>query len=171
MRHGFGLNTNVFETNVINLAVVVGIVVTVIGDALRSLLDQRRQMILSALEDADKKVNKAQQRLDDARKAVEAACCCAQEIRKNAIQTAEQESELIRKQLKIDLQRLSERSKQAIQLEYQRTMQAITKQVTTLALTTAESILIATFNSNKLTKQKELIDRRVRETLCTLTVD
>ena len=55
MRQGFGFNTNLFETNVLNLAVVVGIVVTVVGDAVQSLLDQRRQNILSTLAEADKK--------------------------------------------------------------------------------------------------------------------
>jgi F-type H+-transporting ATPase subunit b len=55
MRHGFGLNTNLFETNVLNLIVVVRIVVTVVGDALRNLLDQRRKVILSTLQEADKK--------------------------------------------------------------------------------------------------------------------
>jgi hypothetical protein len=42
MRYGFGFNTDIFETNVLNLAVVVAIVVTVVGDAVATLLDQRR---------------------------------------------------------------------------------------------------------------------------------
>jgi hypothetical protein len=31
--HGFGFNTNILETNVINLAVVIAVVVSVVGDA------------------------------------------------------------------------------------------------------------------------------------------
>ena len=63
MRHGFGLNTNLFETNVLNLAVVVGVVVTVVGDAVQSLLNQRRQNILSTLAEADKKAREAQKQI------------------------------------------------------------------------------------------------------------
>jgi F0F1-type ATP synthase membrane subunit b/b' len=55
MRHGFGFNTNLLETNVLNLRVVVRIVVKVVGESLRELLDQRRQTILSTLQEADKK--------------------------------------------------------------------------------------------------------------------
>jgi PII-like signaling protein len=55
MRHGFGFNTNLLETNVLNLSVVVRIVVKVVGDALRELLDQRRKAIVSTLTEADKK--------------------------------------------------------------------------------------------------------------------
>ena len=68
MRQGFGFNTDLFETNVLNLAVVVGIVVTVVGDAVQSLLDQRRQNILSTLAEADKKAREAQKRLEEAQK-------------------------------------------------------------------------------------------------------
>lgn len=31
---GFGINTNIFETNIINLAVVVGVVVSFVGNNL-----------------------------------------------------------------------------------------------------------------------------------------
>jgi len=50
LRQGFGLNTNLFETNILNLTVVIGVVIKVVGDSLRSLLDQRRKTILSTLQ-------------------------------------------------------------------------------------------------------------------------
>jgi F-type H+-transporting ATPase subunit b len=58
MRHGFGFNTNLIETNVLNLRVVVRIVVKVVGDAVKNILDERRQIILSTLQEADKKERK-----------------------------------------------------------------------------------------------------------------
>jgi F-type H+-transporting ATPase subunit b len=170
MRNGFGFNTNLFETNVLNLAVVVRIVVTVVGDAVRRLLDQRRQIILSTLQEADQKAIEAQNRLDIAQKSVETARLRAQEIRRQADQLAEQESSTIQQQLKNDLQRLQERGRQAVKLEYQRTMQSITQQVATLALTTAESILLTVLGSQDkdCAKQKKLNEIHVRETLCQL---
>lgn len=170
MRHYFGLNTDLFETNILNLAVVVGIVITFVGDALRTLLDQRQKTILSALQEADQKAREAQQRLDDAREAVETVRLRAKEIRRQAAQSAEQESLRIQQQIKNDLQRLQERGRQAIQLEYQRAIQAVTQQVATLALATAESTLLTILSPQdpNCTKQKELNEVHVRETLCQL---
>jgi F-type H+-transporting ATPase subunit b len=68
MRHGFGFNTNLIETNVLNLRVVVRIVVKVVGDAVKNILDERRQIILSTLQEADKKERKIQQQLREAKK-------------------------------------------------------------------------------------------------------
>ena len=42
-RGHFGFNTNIFETNVLNLAVVLAIVIIYVGDALRGLLANRKQ--------------------------------------------------------------------------------------------------------------------------------
>lgn len=167
MGNGFGVNTNLFETNVLNLRVVVRVVVTVVGDALRTLLDQRRQMIILIMQEADKKAIDAQKRLEEAKNAVEVARSRAQEIRKQAIQTSEQERLVIQQQLKNDLQRIQARGRQSVQLEYQRTLQALIQKVVTLALTTAESTLLTTLGSQdpNCLKQKELNEIYVRETL------
>jgi hypothetical protein len=44
--HGFGFNTNILETNVINLAVVIAVVVSVVGDAVRELLKIEKKQLL-----------------------------------------------------------------------------------------------------------------------------
>jgi F-type H+-transporting ATPase subunit b len=51
--HGFGFNTNILETNVINLAVVIAVVVSVVGDAVRELLKNRKETIINNLREAD----------------------------------------------------------------------------------------------------------------------
>ena len=170
MRQGFGFNTDLFETNVLNLAVVVGIVVTVVGDAVQSLLDQRRQNILSTLAEADKKAREAQKRLEEAQKSVVSARYRAQEIRLQAIQAAERERIAIQDKLASDLQRLRDRGRQRTQLARQQTVQAMAQQVANLALTSAESTLLKAFGSqaSSLSKQKELNEIHVRETLRTL---
>jgi F-type H+-transporting ATPase subunit b len=172
MRHGFGLNTDLFETNVLNLIVVVGIVVTFVGDALRDLLDQRRKVILSTLQEADKKASEAQNRLEEAKKSVETARLRTQEILDQASKTAEQESFFIQEQFSNDLKRLQDRSQQGIQLERQRTVQSIAQQVANLALITAESTLFTSLGSQgpTLLKQKELNEMHVRETFRSLKV-
>ena len=36
--HGFGINTNIFETNILNLAVVIAIVISFVGNNLTAIL-------------------------------------------------------------------------------------------------------------------------------------
>jgi F-type H+-transporting ATPase subunit b len=166
VRQGFGLNTDLFETNILNLSVVVGIVVTFVGDALSILLDERRKIILSTLQEVDQKAKEVQQRLDEAREAVETARIRAQEIRNQAIQTVEQENLVMQQMLKDDLRRLQERGGQRIQLERQRMIQFIAQQVANMTLKIAEGSLLIGFNSQgpAISKQKELNDMHVRET-------
>jgi F-type H+-transporting ATPase subunit b len=170
LRQGFGLNTNLLETNVLNLAVVVGVVVKVVGDSLRSLLDQRRRTILSTLQEADLKAKEAKQRLEAAQRTLEEARSRVQEIRIQTVQAIEREKSAAQKQLEGDLRRLREGRDQAIQLERQRATQFISYQISTLSLNSAEDILWNTLNSKSTSsaKQKELNEMYVRETLCQL---
>jgi F-type H+-transporting ATPase subunit b len=166
MRNGFGLNTNLFETNVLNLAVVVGVVVTVVGDALSVLLKERRDTILSTLQEADEKAIEAKNRLDEAKKSVDESRVRANEIRLNAIQIAERESKEVQKQSKNDIRRLQEANQRIIQLERQQTIQIVSQQVADLAITVAENALLKTFRSNNSirSKHKELNEKHIRET-------
>jgi len=70
---GLGFNTNILETNIINLSVVIGVVVSFGGDALRSLLENRKQTILNNLREADQRANEAQEKLSQARTQLEFA--------------------------------------------------------------------------------------------------
>jgi len=170
LRQGFGFNTNLIETNVLNLAVVIGVVIKVVGDSLRSLLDQRRRTILSTLQEADLKAKEAKQRLEAAQRTLEEARLRVQEIRIQTIQTVERGKSEAQKQLERDLNRLRERRDQAIQLERQRATQFISYQISGLALNSAENILLNALNpkGTSSSKQKELNEMYVRETLCQL---
>jgi len=170
LRQGFGLNTNLFETNILNLTVVVGVVIKVVGDSLRSLLDQRRQTILSTLQEADSKAKEAKQRLEAAQRTLEKARLRVQEIRIQTIQAIEREKSVAQKQLEGDLRRLRERKDQAVQLERQLATQSISNQISDLALNSAENILLNALGSKNTSssKQKELNEMHVRKTFCQL---
>jgi len=172
MRIGFGLNTNLVETNILNLAVVLGIVVTVIGDALKNLLNERRIIILSILQEASKKEDRLEQQLREARKAVEMARSCAREIRAQSLEIVEKERSTRQEKLKIDLQRFKERGEQAIKVEQQRAKQVVAKRVTDLALERAQNSLVQSFGKqgNLYSKQKDLNNILVNETFSTLSL-
>ena len=63
----FGFNTNILETNVLNLAVVLAVVITYVGDAIRGLLANRKQTIVNNFREADQRASEAQQRVAEAR--------------------------------------------------------------------------------------------------------
>jgi F-type H+-transporting ATPase subunit b len=154
-RQSFGFNTNLYETNILNLTVVLAIVIKVVGDSLQTLLSQRRKMILSTLQEADQKARDAKRRLDKAQRDLEETRTYAAEIRTQATRTIERENIAIQKQLKGDLVRFRERGQQAIEIEQQRIKQSIYKKITNLALDSAESTLLKTFRIPS-SKQKEL---------------
>jgi F-type H+-transporting ATPase subunit b len=169
LRQGFGLNTNLFETNILNLAVVLFVVIKFVGDSLRTLLDQRRQTILATLQEIDKKAREAQQRLNEAERSLEQARLRAQEIRKQTTQTIEREVSAIQQQLKSDLDRLQESGRQTVELERQRAIYSISSQISDLAMISAEDRLLNIFKSQS-TSQKQLNEINVRDKLSQLNL-
>jgi F-type H+-transporting ATPase subunit b len=166
MRYSFGFNTNLIETNILNLRVVLGIVVTQVGEILKIRLDTRRNMILSMLQEADKKKETLQQQLEEARKAVEEAQLMAQDIRSQSIQAVEKEVYTAEQKLREDLKRFRENKDQIIKLERQRERQYIRQYITGLAIKEAENRLIKALDSKGpfTTKHKELNKRHFQET-------
>lgn len=91
LAEGFGINTNIFETNVINLTAVVAIVVSFVGKNLNSLLDDRKKTILNNLQEASQRAAEAQQKLAAAKAQLEIAQKKAKEIREEGLLKATQE--------------------------------------------------------------------------------
>ncbi|MCX5931294.1 MAG: F0F1 ATP synthase subunit B [Cyanobacteria bacterium] len=75
---GFGLNLNLFDTNIINLAIVIAALVWFLPKVLGGILEARRAAILSDLQDAEQRLHQtsaelavAKQNLADAQKKAE----------------------------------------------------------------------------------------------------
>jgi len=56
---GFGINLNLFETNLINLVIVIGVLGWFLKGFLGGILERRRQAILHDLDDAETRLKKA----------------------------------------------------------------------------------------------------------------
>ncbi|MCS5691117.1 F0F1 ATP synthase subunit B [Cyanobium sp. FGCU-6] len=78
---GFGLNLNPFETNIINLAVVIAGLVWFLRGFLGGILERRRQAILSDLQEAEQRLAAARSALADAQNGLGAAQQKAEQIR------------------------------------------------------------------------------------------
>ena len=106
--HGFGINTNIFETNIINLAAVVGIVVSFVGNNLTAILEDRKKTILNNLQEATQRALEAEEKLNQARTQLELAKKKAQEIRQEGVSRATQEINTVVNQHDIRVAKLQE---------------------------------------------------------------
>lgn len=106
--HGFGINTDIFETNIINLAAVIGIVISFVGSNLTAVLDDRKKTILNNLQEATQRALEAEEKLNQARTQLELAKKKAEEIRAEGISRATQEINTVVSQHEIRLSKLQE---------------------------------------------------------------
>ncbi|MFO8239078.1 MAG: F0F1 ATP synthase subunit B [Prochlorococcaceae cyanobacterium] len=78
---GFGLNFNLFETNLINLVIVIGVLIWFLKGFLGGILERRRQAILAELGDAEQRLQAAGSALAQAQQDLAAAQQKAEQIR------------------------------------------------------------------------------------------
>jgi len=78
--HGFGINTNILDTNIINLAIVVGVLVWFLRGFLGGILQRRREAVLADLRDAEQRLAEATTALAAAQKELTQAQATAQTI-------------------------------------------------------------------------------------------
>jgi F-type H+-transporting ATPase subunit b len=86
---GFGLNLNVFETNVINLAIVIFGLYKFLPNFLGGILERRRAIILADLKDAEERLATATSSLSQAQKDLADAQQKAEQIRADGKARAE----------------------------------------------------------------------------------
>ena len=77
---GFGLNLNLFETNIINLAVLIAATVWFLKGFLGGILERRRTSILGDLKDAEDRLAKASTALAEAQQGLTQAQQRAEKI-------------------------------------------------------------------------------------------
>jgi len=86
---GFGLNLNLFETNILNLAVVVFGLYKFLPGFLGKILERRRTTILSDLNDAEERLTQAKNSLAKAKEELASAKQKADKIRNDCKARAE----------------------------------------------------------------------------------
>ena len=91
---GIGLNTDIFETNIVNLLLLISLVFYVGKDFLGSTLTSRQRLILDKIEEADKKINEADKRFLEARLQWSQANILGENLEKRTLQKVEAFHEL-----------------------------------------------------------------------------
>ena len=84
---GIGLNTDILETGLINILALLAILIYTGRDFLGSLLEERKTTIVKGVQDAEDRLNEAQNRLFEAKKQLEQANIVIDEIKNETITT------------------------------------------------------------------------------------
>lgn len=125
----FGFNGNILETNILNLGVVLGVVVSLGGDALRSLLSNRKKTIEKNLEQAEKRALEAKERLAQAQSQLETAQKKALDIKEQGSMTAKKERQDSTKRKNEEIFRLTEKKEETLRVEEQKAVSQVYRQL------------------------------------------
>jgi F-type H+-transporting ATPase subunit b len=155
---GFGINTNLFETNIINLSVVIGVLVYFGGDILKSLLANRREMILKSITDAEERYADAIAKLNDAKEQLNVANTKAEEIRAQGLVTASKGTANLLARAEEDIKRLEEAKQATIRFEEEKAVNQVCERVSRLALEQA------------VTKVKKRMDANLQQRVVDLNI-
>jgi len=156
---GFGVNTNILETNVLNLAVVLVILVVLGSDVVTSILDSRRERILQSVQSADKRFQEAQAKLNEAQAALAKAQEQALTIRSAGEETVQQTTVLLAQQAEEEMKRLEEGKIATLALAEQKATKQVQQSLAALALDKASSKLKKQLTD--MSVQKKLVDLQI----------
>nr|YP_009473767.1 ATP synthase CF0 B subunit [Nothotsuga longibracteata] len=146
---GFGSNTNILETNIINPSVVLSVLIYFgKGVCVSNLLDNRKQKILDTIQNSEELCKGAIDQLEKARVRLREVKMIADEIRVNGDSQIEREKEDLLKVASENLEQLEDPKNETVYSEQQRVIDQIRQQVSRQALRRA----IVTLNSRLNTK-------------------
>nr|YP_009548217.1 ATP synthase CF0 subunit I [Onychium japonicum]AYW14763.1 ATP synthase CF0 subunit I [Onychium japonicum] len=146
-----GLNTNIFEINLINLILVLGILFYYGKGVLINLLENRERAISNTIRDAEERHAEATEKLQRARIRLQQAEIKADEIRVSGLTQMEKERRDLADAADKDLNGFEESKNFAIRFEKQRAIEQVRQQVSRLASERAlESLSSRLINANEL---------------------
>ena len=138
---GFGLNLNLFETNILNLAVVVFGLYKFLPGFLGKILEKRRTSILSDLKDAEERLTQAKNSLSKAKEELATAKQKADKIRNDCKSRAEAIRLESEKRTVEEMARIKEGAASDLNAEAARVTSQLRKEAAELAIEKALSML------------------------------
>jgi len=157
---GFGLNLDILETNLINLAILVGILFYFGRKVLSNILNERQSNIATAIQEAEERSKEAKVALSQAQKQLTEAQAEAERIRKAAEENAQKAKEALLAKAQQDVERLKQTAAADLNTEQERAIAQLRQRVATLALQRVESQLKGGIADDA---QQSLIDRSIAQ--------
>ncbi len=158
---GFGLNFDILETNLLNLAIIIGVLYFFGRKFLGNILSERRSEIESEISEAEKKATQAAASLADAQQKLAQAQAEVERIKAAADESAKKAKESILAQAKVDVERIKEGAVQDVNTERDKAIYQLKQQVAALAIEQVESHLRERLDDDSL--QHKLIDRSIAQ--------
>jgi F-type H+-transporting ATPase subunit b len=157
---GFGLNFDLLEANVLNLAVVISVLVYFAKGFLGKALAERRSQIADAIQDAEKRVKEAAVALAEQEKKLQAAKAEAAKILADAETSAQSARAAILAQSEQDLARMRATAAQEMSNQQDKVMSELRQRVAALAMQDVEQRLRSQMGEDA---QRSLIDRSIAQ--------
>nr|YP_010725199.1 CF0 subunit I [Zephyra violiflora]WDW32412.1 CF0 subunit I [Zephyra violiflora] len=143
----FGFNTDILATNPINLSVVLGVLIFFGKGVLNDLLDNRKQKILSTIQNSEELRRGAIEQLERARARLRKVEMEADEYRMNGYSEIEREKVNLINATSLSLEQLENYKKETLHFEQQRAINQVRQRVFQQALQGALGTLNSCLNS------------------------
>lgn len=157
---GFGLNFDIFEANLINLAILVGLLLYQAPKLLGKILSERRAKIAEAIQEAEANAQKAAATLGEEQQKLAQAQAEAERIRQAAEARCQKAQEEIAAQAERDIQRLRDTAAQDVSAEQERVVAQLRRQIAAMALERVEGQLQSQLDESA---QQNLIERSIAQ--------
>ena len=145
---GFGLNLDLFETNIINLAVVIFGLYKFLPGFLGKILEKRRTSILSDLTEAEDRLSKSKRSLEKAKEELASAKQKADKIRNDCKARAEAIRLESEKKTVEEMARIKQGAASDLNAEAARVTSQLRKEAAELAIKKALALLPQKLDSN-----------------------
>ena len=155
---GFGLNFDILETNLINLAIIIFVLFYFGRNFLGGILKERRSAIETAIQDAEKRQREASASLAGQQQKLAQAQAEAERIRTAAEQNAQTAKDEILAQAAKDVERMKATAAQETNTEQERAIAELRQRAAALAVQRVESQIGNYLNDGA---QQQLIDRSI----------
>jgi F-type H+-transporting ATPase subunit b len=129
------LNTDIFEANLINIVLLVVLLFNVVGDALKTSMLERKEKILSGVQDAEQRLNEASERLAEAKTQLEQSKLVIDKITADKEETRRTLAFSNGTRVQEESVRRADSAKLAVMYKKQQVLREVKEQVSTLALT------------------------------------
>lgn len=159
-KSGFGLSFDIFEANLINLAILLGILFYFGKKIVSNILTTRRTKIETAISQAETRQKEAKKALEEQKKSLAEAELKAKAILGEAGNQAEEIKAKILAEGERDVARIQEMAEQNLNSEQERAIAQLRQEVTALAMAEVERKLEGLLDDSA---QYELIDRSINQ--------
>jgi F-type H+-transporting ATPase subunit b len=151
-------NSDIFESNIINISLLLGGIIYLGSNALSESLSERQEKIMGAIQEAEERLKQADSRLTESEKQLEQAQLVIESIKTDAETTALNVKSGILTDGKAEIERLTATAKSQISTIEARVRKQISEYVVTLALTRVTLQLEGKLSPNL---QQQILDRNI----------